>query len=116
MEIKEKLVPKMTLAAIEHRGAYNEIGEKFGRVCGWAGQNQVPVKSVLGVYYDDPMSTPEAELRSIAAVAVPESYEWNDPTIQKIEMPGGAAAALASSASGRSATPMTPPSPAIALA
>lgn len=89
MEITEKLVPKLTLAAIEHRGAYHEIGEKFGQIWGWAKQNQVPVESVLGVYYDDPMSTPEAELRSIAAVSVPESFEWNDKSIQRIEMPGG---------------------------
>ncbi|MBX3095393.1 MAG: GyrI-like domain-containing protein [Fimbriimonadaceae bacterium] len=91
MEIKEKMMPSLTLAAVDHSGAYNQIGEKFGQICGWAASSGVPMQGVIGVFYDDPMATPESELRSIAAVIVPEDYEWDNPAIRKVELPGGEA-------------------------
>lgn len=58
-----------------HRGAYNQIGPKFEQLWGWVGPNNVPAEKTLGIYWDNPEFTPEAELRSAACVQVPLGYE-----------------------------------------
>jgi AraC family transcriptional regulator len=74
MDVEKKQLPGMRVAALRHVGAYNRISEAFGRlgdIAGHAGLlNGKP--TMLALYYDDPESTPEAELRSDAAVAIAE--------------------------------------------
>jgi AraC family transcriptional regulator len=67
--------PAIRVAVVRHRGPYHRIGEAFsklGEIAGPAGLFG-PEAKMIGVYYDDPDSTPEAELRSDAGVTVSES-------------------------------------------
>jgi AraC family transcriptional regulator len=61
------------LAAIAHRGDYQEIGAAFEKVIGWAASQGLAPASLrsFGIYYDDPDSVPKAQLRSDATVLIP---------------------------------------------
>ena len=72
--------PATRLATIRHTGSYLAIGPVFGRLFQWAGAKNMlgPNTSILGIYYDDPSSTPEAELRSQAGLSVPDTVEADE--------------------------------------
>jgi AraC family transcriptional regulator len=71
VEIVEQ--PELRLASVRHVGSYMRISEAFQRL------NELVTKAKLnnrdsllvGVYHDDPSTTPEAKLRSEAAITVP---------------------------------------------
>src|SRR5262249_13540789 len=55
---------------------YNQISDAFGRlgaIAGPAGLFQRPEAAMIGIYYDDPQTTPAAELRSEAGIRVAEN-------------------------------------------
>jgi len=60
------------LAALDHKGAYQEIGTAFQRLATWAQPRGLLGNGTrsFGVYFDDPESVPAAELRSIAGITV----------------------------------------------
>ena len=60
------------LAAVSHRGDYQEIGRAFERVYAWAGARGFigPATRSIGIYYDDPESMPLKDLRSEAGLVV----------------------------------------------
>ena len=67
--------PAMRVAVVRHRGPYHRIGEAFsklGEIAGPAGLFG-PNAKMIGIYYDDPDTTREAELRSEAGITVSES-------------------------------------------
>lgn len=68
------------LAALPHQGAYTEIGAAFQQIAAmFAARGLWPqARGMVGVYYDDPTSVPEAELRSHAGVRVEEGFEMPD--------------------------------------
>lgn len=69
------LSPKR-LAAIRHVGPYNRIGPAFselGKIAGAAGLFGFPGAVMVGVYHDDPRTTPAGQLRSAAGVVIPDS-------------------------------------------
>jgi len=72
VEVKDK--PSYHVACVRHVGPYPEIGKAFERLFQWAGSSGVldADSTTLGVYWDDPDSTPEHELRSDACVTVPD--------------------------------------------
>jgi len=74
-------------AGIRHVGPYPQIGSVFGRLGGWVGQNQIKAGNFVMFCYDDPGSTPEAELRSDAACEVPADFTTDDPNIRVFDMP-----------------------------
>lgn len=82
--------PAYRLAAIEHRGSFSEIGTAFDRLSTWAASAGIfgPDTRFFGVYYDDPHTTPEAELRSAACVTLPDGAEPGGPT-RLVELPAG---------------------------
>jgi AraC family transcriptional regulator len=65
--------PEIRLASVRHVGSYMGIREAFQRLhdlttaAGLSDQDT----SLVGVYHDDPSTTPEDQLRSDAAIAVP---------------------------------------------
>ena len=62
-------------AYLRHLGPYPEIGASFGRMAGIAGSAGLlgtPDALFVGVYFDDPSSTPPERLRSDAGVTVSE--------------------------------------------
>jgi AraC family transcriptional regulator len=75
MNVEIVQMPGMRLAAVPHVGPYNQIPlafERLGEIAGSAGLLRQPDAAMLAMYHDDPESTPEQELRSHAAIVVPE--------------------------------------------
>jgi AraC family transcriptional regulator len=74
MNVEIKELPERRIAAVTHVGPYNRISEAFGRLGEIAGRAGLigPAPVMLGVYYDDPETTPAAELRSQAALVIAE--------------------------------------------
>jgi AraC family transcriptional regulator len=72
--------PALRVAALAHRGDYMNIGSTFERLMAMAaGQGLLgPWTRSLGIYYDDPASTPREALRADACVTLPDG-----------RMPGG---------------------------
>ncbi len=78
------------VAALEHRGDYNQIGKTFDRLSAWAAGKGLlgPETEFFGIYYDDPSSMPLADLRSDACISVPESFRGEGEYAVK-HTPGG---------------------------
>jgi AraC family transcriptional regulator len=70
MEVEVKQVDELRVAALRHVGPYPGLGEAFARLSQIAGAAGLfrPGVFMLGIFHDDPRTTPEAELRSDAAV------------------------------------------------
>lgn len=58
---------------VRHVGPYNEIGASFGRLMSLAGPVGIfPTGPAAAFYYDDPSTVPAQELKSDAAIPVPD--------------------------------------------
>ena len=76
MEMTFKTLPPMRLATVPHHGSYQEIGpafRKLGEIAGPAGLLARTSGHMMGLYMDDPRTTPVGELRSAAALPVSEA-------------------------------------------
>lgn len=76
MNVEVKTMPALRLATVHHVGPYSKISEAFARlgaIAGQAGLFQQPSVAMIGVYHDDPETTPAHELQSDAAISVPEA-------------------------------------------
>jgi len=69
--------PETRLAMVPHRGAYHQISKAFAQLGQLAGPAGLfgPSAFMAAIYHDDPRTTPEAELRSEAAVSVQPDTE-----------------------------------------
>lgn len=95
MDVEIRELPGFRTAAVRHVGPYHRIGEAFerlGEVAGRAGL--MAGGSMLGVYHDDPESTPAAELRSDAALIVSEDATIPDELSEILIAPGRYAMAV----------------------
>lgn len=75
MQVDIRDIPELRVGGIPHRGPYNQISGTFarlGQIAGAAGLFQQPGAAMVGIYYDDPESTPADQLRSDAGIVVPE--------------------------------------------
>jgi AraC family transcriptional regulator len=86
--------PEQRIAAVRHLGPYHQISEAFARLGELAGKHglfaqlgAVPPKMV-GLYYDDPETTPAGELRSDAGLVVPEGVPLPDG-LTEVRIPAG---------------------------
>jgi AraC family transcriptional regulator len=73
MDVEIMHVDEQRVAAVSHRGPYNQINEAFeklGSIAGPAGLFDDPAVQMVGLYYDDPQSTPAEQLRSDAGLVV----------------------------------------------
>lgn len=77
----------MRLVALRHVGPYHKIGSAFGALMEWARNNGIEHGYPVSIYYDDPQSTPPAELRSDACVEVAEGVTVEDPFVRMVEVP-----------------------------
>jgi AraC family transcriptional regulator len=68
--VEIRTLPRMQAVTIAHRGPYIEIGRAFETLFGTFGARNLlgPGLRMFGIYYDDPASVAEAELRSRAAI------------------------------------------------
>lgn len=93
--VEIRTCPPLTLAALPHRGAYNDISrafEKLGTI--FAARGLFPqVRGMVGVYYDSPAETPAADLRSHAGYVVAEGLAF-DPPIEIVRLAPGRHAVL----------------------
>lgn len=60
------------LAAIEHRGDYQTIGNSFAKLQIWFAARELPMNRSFGIYFDDPESVPEKHLRAEAGLVTEE--------------------------------------------
>ncbi len=82
-EISIRQMPDIVLAGTPHTGPYMNIGEAFNKVQTIFMQtgNIAHSRGMVGLYYDDPASAPQEELRSAACIRladgadVPEGLE-----------------------------------------
>lgn len=82
------------LLGLPHRGSYMRIGEAFERLGALAhGAGVVPQGPMIGLYYDDPASVPEAQLRSFAAIEVAPGTAASG-AIEARDLPGGPTASI----------------------
>jgi AraC family transcriptional regulator len=90
VNVEIKHMPELRVVAVRHVGAYNRISEAFGRLGDSAGRAGLlnEKTTMLAVYYDDPESTPEAELRSDAALVIGEGVPLPDGTAEH-RLPAG---------------------------
>lgn len=75
MDAEIRQIPELRAGVVEHVGPYHQIAEAFARlgaIVGSAGLVGQPGAMMIALYYDDPDSTPPDELRSDAAIVVPE--------------------------------------------
>jgi AraC family transcriptional regulator len=75
MDMTFKTLPALRLATIPHSGPYQQIGpvfRKLGDIAGPAGLFARTTGRMMGLYKDDPRTTPPNELRSAAALPISE--------------------------------------------
>ncbi len=79
--VEIETLPSRTIAGVLHKGSYQRIGESFEKLVGLAATRglMADVRGMVGVYYDDPMATPEEELRSRAAFIVADDANIQSP-------------------------------------
>lgn len=93
VEIRQE--PARHLAALPHRGPYNEISrayDKLGAVLGARGL-WPKVAGMVASYYDDPAAVPAAELRSHAGVVIAKDVALDSP-LEAVDLPAGPHAVL----------------------
>jgi len=79
VEITEML--EQRVATVRHVGPYNQIPQAFGRLNSIAtltGLFHHPGAAMIAIYYDDPDTTPQDQLRSDAAIAIPKHVALPD--------------------------------------
>ena len=94
-------VPSVRMAAVAHKGSYMGIGKAFEKIYIWAMSNELTPGSEtrsIGVYYDDPDSVKESDLRSHAGFSISEDFDigktQNADGIDVVDLEGGRAATL----------------------
>jgi AraC family transcriptional regulator len=91
MDVEIREMPEMRVGAVQHVGPYNQIGqafEKLGHIAGPAGLIERSGAGMIGIYHDDPETTPQDELRSEAAIVVPENVRLPAGLTEQ-RIPGG---------------------------
>jgi AraC family transcriptional regulator len=75
-QVETITLPKIRVAAIEHRGGYQTTSRAFERLMAVAATTGLlrPDTRSFGVFYDDPSAVPEAELRAAACITVPDHW------------------------------------------
>jgi AraC family transcriptional regulator len=72
MHVETETLPGLRLATLRHLGPYQQIGRTFGRLHEIVTGAALPHREMVGVYYDDPATTPDDELRADAGVIIDE--------------------------------------------
>jgi AraC family transcriptional regulator len=90
MNVELKTMNELRLATLRHIGPYNRISEAFARLGDVVGPAGLigPESQMLALYHDDPETTPLAELRSDAAISVPEGRAIPETLVEQ-RLPDG---------------------------
>ena len=94
-EVEIREIPSLQLLQLPHRGAYIKIGAVFEKLWGALASQQRAMdgREMIGVYYDDPSSVEEQNLRSCAGVTALAGETPASP-LQPLEVRGGTYAVL----------------------
>ena len=86
-----------TVAAMEHKGDYMNIGRAFEMLFHWLATRGLvdPKARSLGIYFDDPAAVAAADLRSMACCELfaPDAVKLESP-VSRMEVAGGEFAVL----------------------
>jgi len=88
MDVKTETLPGLRLATLRHLGPYQQIGRTFGRLHEIVTRAALPHRELVGVYYDDPATTPADQLRSDAGVIIDEGVAL-PPGLEEQRVPAG---------------------------
>lgn len=88
-------IDTLKLAGLPHKGDYMEIGSMFEKLFIHAGSHQLLSNATrsIGLYFDDPKTVKQNELRSMACISVGDDTELDDE-LQAMEIPAGQCATL----------------------
>ncbi|MEL6329176.1 MAG: GyrI-like domain-containing protein [Planctomycetota bacterium] len=92
LNVEIKHVPAKRVAAVEHIGEYKNIGQAFAKLVAFAGPRGLlgPGTECLGVFLDDPQSTPPEQTRALACVSAPPGFAGDDDAgVRAEEIPEG---------------------------
>jgi len=90
-----KTLPDTEVVSLSHRGSYLNIAEAFERLGSHLGMRQLldADSRMMAVYYDDPATVPEGELRSRACFTVNQPCSLEAP-FERVTLAGGEYAVL----------------------
>ena len=93
--VKVEDAPERRLAAMAHVGAYNGVSKSYEKVAAVFTIRDLwkHARGMVGIYYDDPSTVPEAELRSHAAVELADDVVVPDP-LEEVLIRGDESAVL----------------------
>jgi AraC family transcriptional regulator len=90
-----KTLPDLEVVSIKHSGSYLQISQAFGQLGNWLGaRNFLGADTrMMGLYYDDPDTVAEKDLRSRACMTVSKPCVLEAP-LERITIAGGEYAVL----------------------
>lgn len=90
MQVNIVTLGAQRVAALRHHGPYIQIGQTFARLNALCGQARLfgPQSAMVALFYDDPETTPEAELQSDAGIVVSDSAAI-PPSLSEVVLPAG---------------------------
>ncbi|NIX76319.1 AraC family transcriptional regulator [Microvirga terricola] len=93
--VKVRQFDGVHLATVAHRGDYHEIGKAFDKLGVWAATRGLfdRPRRMIGIYYDDPESVPQAQLRSEAGLEVDPAMSLDDGIVLR-HIPAGRVATI----------------------
>lgn len=99
-DVDIRQVSAVKAVAIDHLGSYMQIGKAFDPLFGWCAAKDLlgPASRVIGIFYDDPFSVEEKDLRSRACIVVNREtgtlIDEGEPMIHTVDIPQGTYAVL----------------------
>jgi AraC family transcriptional regulator len=89
-QVEKITLPKIRVAAIRHCGDYQLTSKVFERLMTLAATTGLltPDTRSIGIFYDDPASVPEAELRAAACISIPDDWTPSGE-LAEIDIEGG---------------------------
>jgi len=96
-DVRIETIAEIHLMGLKHTGDYMGIGQSFERIFGWLGMRGLQDNQMrsIGIYYDDPGSVPEHELRSVACAEFPALAETAlEEPFEPVSIAGGEYAVL----------------------
>lgn len=92
MNVTIKNISARRLAALEHRGDPNKMGDSVNQLVSWAKAQSMNLKpkagEAFGFAYDDPKTTTPKDFRFDLAITIPDGLSLKTPVIEK-RLPAG---------------------------
>ena len=97
-DVQVESIESLSLVGYENQGDYMHVGNKFEQLFLYANSKDLLSEKTrsIGIYYDDPKSVPESELRSTACISVDEGFslQGHDKDLVKKQIPAGQCATV----------------------